>query len=262
MNGAGFYDLDGTVYRWQLFSVWLLGMVRSGLMPRIILDRAQKQYWAYRKREAPFKEFVDVQVRSYQDDERLKGIRIEDAQFVAEDVIRRRGKEVHVFTRELLRASQELGYQQAMISGSPTEIVQAFAKSYGVSLYFGTEHPSEGRVYTGGKPKEWVEDKGEAVRILADRHNLDLSRSFAIGDTTSDIGMFKEVGYPVCFNPTVGLLSVARANRWPVVIERKDVRLFLRSNKKGELREVELEDILPGRLAENLQIKLVAVRRG
>lgn len=257
-----YFDADGTWFRWQLFSEWIMGMVRAGLLPRLVLDSVRAEFLAYKNREAPFSEFVNRQIRAYQDHARLRGIRVADAKLVAEQVIRRKGKRVHVFTRELAAASRDLGYMCAVISGSPREVVEAFARVNGIGAWFGTEHPVRNGMYTGGKPKEWVADKGAAVRKLAKDNGLDLSASIAIGDTASDIGMFGAVRYPICFNPTIGLLTVARANRWPVVTEKKDAWLCYLPDEGGRLHEAGLAEILPPEIAENLGARLAAVRRG
>lgn len=56
--------------------------------------------------------------------------------------------------------------------------------------------------------------KARAVRAVAVRYELDLSRSFAYGDSASDIRMLAAVGNPCAVNAGFGLRRVARACGW------------------------------------------------
>lgn len=249
---AVFFDLDGTWYRWQLFYEWIVMAVREGLLPPIVLSRPQDSYKAYLDREGTFDEFVRETVRAYQDDGRLRGLRVEDARFVARKVVAAYGKRVHVFTRDLAAAAAEEGMLRVAISGSIHEIVEAFAAANDVPIFFGTEHPKEEGVFTGGNPHEWCREKGNVVRRVAAEHDIDLGRSVAIGDSPSDAQMLELVGFPICFNPTSDLLAIAKENEWPVVFEKKDVRMVF-TTRNGRLEEGGLDDALPGWIVSKLQ---------
>jgi phosphoserine phosphatase len=58
--------------------------------------------------------------------------------------------------------------------------------------------------------------KGHALQELAARHDLDLGRCYAYGDSTADRGMLECVGYPEAVNPSRGLTHAARKRGWPV----------------------------------------------
>jgi HAD superfamily hydrolase (TIGR01490 family) len=53
-----------------------------------------------------------------------------------------------------------------------------------------------------------------AVRGLAARYGIDLSRSYAYGDSVGDLQMLKAVGYGVAVNPTRRLARVAPERGW------------------------------------------------
>lgn len=253
---ATFFDLDGTWFRWQWFHEFIALAVELGVFQRIVLEKPKESLRAYMEREGPFVQWVNEQVSAYQDHGRMSGVRVLDVKFVAEELLRRKGKRVHVFPRELSAASNETGRHRAIISGSMIEAVAEFAKANGISIFLGTEHPHADGRFTGGKQKEWCMEKGNAVRKLAKEHALDIVNSVAIGDSSTDIEMFSLVEWPICFNPNIGLLTVARANGWPVVTERKDVILIQRPDDRGKLREVDLSDILPEPLAAVLEQRL------
>lgn len=256
LKSALILDLDGTYVRWQLFFYWIQEAVSQGILPSIVLTHAQAEYDAYRNRQGSFDKFIWAQISAYQNESRFKGIRLSDAECVAKKVVREKGNHVHVFTRTLHEAAVEAGMEVAAISGSIVQIVEAFCESRGIRMYLGTEHPHENGVFTGGKPFEWCLNKGEAALKLAEMHGLSLSESVAIGDTTSDIPMFERVLNPICFNPCARLLTIARARRWPVVWEKKDVRSYFRPDERGRLVEADLNEILPAPLADRVAEKL------
>lgn len=250
-------DVDGTKYRWQLFHDWIAGMVQYGFLPKFVLARAEEELQAYRDRQGSFKDFLDVQLEAYQGHERLKGIRVRDAQWVAKQVIAEKGRRVHVFVRELMEHARDLGFMIAFISGSPLEVVEALAAEDDVDIVFGTEHPREDGYYTGGDPKVWAMAKHEALDIIVKEYGADLSLSIAIGDSEGDIPVLERVAYPICFNPNETLYRAARAssNRWPVVIERKLVYVENWSKRKMR-KEAFLKEMLPEELGVALEARL------
>ena len=58
------------------------------------------------------------------------------------------------------------------------------------------------------------EAKLRAVRKLAARYGLDLSRSYAYGDSSGDLQMLEAVGNAVAVNPTWRLARTARKRGW------------------------------------------------
>jgi phosphoserine phosphatase len=63
--------------------------------------------------------------------------------------------------------------------------------------------------------------KLRAVRILAARHGLDLSRSYAYGDSASDSEMLEAVGRGIAVNPTPHLARAARKRGWKTCVWEK-----------------------------------------
>ena len=220
-KSAVFFDLDGTWYRWQLFDAWIAMCVELGVMKQIVIELSKPQRSAYKRRRGKFSDFIDVAVAAYQCENRLRGIRLSDARFAADKVIERDGDKTHVFTERLSQAARDLGVWRSVISGSPKEVVEAFAEAHGITEVFATEHPCGRTRYLGGKPSLWSTRKDEAILVSMLENHIDLSRSVAVGDSMSDVAMFEHVGYPICFNPERKLIEVAKENRWPVVFEKK-----------------------------------------
>jgi HAD superfamily hydrolase (TIGR01490 family) len=65
--------------------------------------------------------------------------------------------------------------------------------------------------------------KLRAVRALATRCSLDLSRSYAYGDSFGDLRMLESVGYSVAVNPTRRLAHTARQRGWQTCVWEKSI---------------------------------------
>jgi phosphoserine phosphatase len=253
-----FFDVDGSFRRWQLFMDWIEGMVEGGLFPNIVLERTRPSCEAFRNRQGSFASFVKEAIHAYSGEYRLKGIRISDAAFVADRVVRVHGLETHVFSRELSHAARENGFYRSFISGSPKVVLDPFARLHGFDpkLCFGTEHPHRGGFFTGAPPKTWYDRKSKAVDVLCRSFNLELNQSVAIGDSESDADMLERVGYPICIHPNKVLSKIARERGWPVVMEKKDEIAIFRLNPGRGLRGASLKSVLPPALFRSMEQRI------
>lgn len=249
LRPASVFDLDGTWLRWQMFDEWIKEMIRLGLFPEIVYAMAKKERMAYQNREGAFGDWVKKQVEAYSP--YMKGVSVSEVKFAAHQTIADKAKRVHVFTRELARASKAANYRRAIISGSPTALVEAFSEVNGINIFLGTDHEEKDGVYTGVTAKEWVNDKAEGLNHLAKLYGFDLSRSVAIGDGWSDHRMLELVGYPICFNPEHRLRQLALERGWLVVVEKKDA-LHVYVRRDGVTRFVEFAEYLPDLLGQLL----------
>jgi fatty acyl-CoA reductase len=59
-------------------------------------------------------------------------------------------------------------------------------------------------------------EKARRIRRFAEAHDLDLSESYAYGDSIADLPMLETVGYPQVVNPDKRLSAVAKKRGWPV----------------------------------------------
>ena len=70
--------------------------------------------------------------------------------------------------------------------------------------------------------------KKKAIDKFCKEYDIDLSKSFAYGDTTGDLTMFKNVGFPVAINPAMELIKKVKrdkelSEKIKIIVERKDV---------------------------------------
>ena len=55
--------------------------------------------------------------------------------------------------------------------------------------------------------------KADAVRAIAEQEGIDLATSYAYGDSTNDVAILSEVGFPCAINPDRRLRRLRR-RRW------------------------------------------------
>ncbi len=117
------------------------------------------------------------------------------------------------------RAHLDAGQRVWLVSAAPVELATIIAKRLGLTGALGTVSEIERGVYTGrlvGRPLHGPA-KAEAIKALAGRERLDLSRCAAYSDSANDIPMLSLVGDPCAVNPDTALRRHARDLGWRVV---------------------------------------------
>ena len=59
--------------------------------------------------------------------------------------------------------------------------------------------------------------KSRALIALAVTHDLDLTKSYAYGNTNADVPMLESVGNPRAINPQRRLAQIAQIHNWPIL---------------------------------------------
>ncbi len=92
------------------------------------------------------------------------------------------------------------------------------ARRLGLTGALGTVAESVRGVYTGRLVGGLLhgEAKAAAIRALAGREGLDLSRCTAYSDSANDLPMLSLVGHPNVVNPDAELRAEAKLHGWPV----------------------------------------------
>jgi HAD superfamily hydrolase (TIGR01490 family) len=120
--------------------------------------------------------------------------------------------------RELTRHYLEAGQRVWLVTATPIELAQIIARHLGLTGALGTVAETSGGVYTGRLVGGLLhgEAKAEAIRGLAEREGLDLTRCAAYSDSKNDLPMLSLVGHPNVVNPDPRLRKEARRRGWPV----------------------------------------------
>ncbi len=121
-------------------------------------------------------------------------------------------------TLGLAQGHLDAGEPVWLVTATPVELATVIARRLGLTGALGTvAEVADGR-YTGrleGSPLHGLA-KAEAVRALAEREGLDLTRCSAYSDSANDIPMLSAVGRPVAVNPDATLRAHARASEWRI----------------------------------------------
>ena len=134
-------------------------------------------------------------------------------------------------TRALAQQHLDDGQRVWLITATPVELASIIAKRLGLTGALGTVSEVEDGRYTGrlvGEPLHGPA-KAEAVRALAEREGLDLSRCAAYSDSANDVPMLSVVGRAVAVNPDTELRDHAKAHGWEI----RDFRTARKAAKVG-----------------------------
>ena len=125
-------------------------------------------------------------------------------------------------TRALAQLHLDEGQRVWLVTAAPIEIARTIARRLGLTGAMGTVAEHEDGVYTGRLVGDLLHGpaKAEAIKAIAAREGLDLSRCSAYSDSYNDLPMLSLVGHPCVINPDARLRAHARAAGWRVRDDR------------------------------------------
>jgi len=229
MKTAAFFDIDGTLYRDSLMIAHFKKLLKYEVLDQALWHTELKgKFEDWKKRRGDYDEYMIELAHVYIDS--LKGLERKQVEFITDQVITLSGDKVYMYTRDQIHWHKEQGHHVIFISGGPEYLVSRMAEKYGAHDFIGTKYLlDENDRYTGEVVQMWdAASKYKALTAFVDTYGLDLSQSFAYGDTNGDLSMFQMVKNPVAINPTRELLNNIRKDETlcesaKIIIERKDV---------------------------------------
>ncbi|EKY25816.1 HAD family hydrolase [Clostridium celatum] len=233
---AAFFDIDGTIYREGLITEVFKKIIKYDLVDEKRWHTYVKPaYINWDKRQGDYDTYLLKMVDVYI--EAIKGLDKYHIDYIARKVIEQKGDRVYTFSRERIKWHKDRGDIVIAISGSPIELVKEMSSKYNMDDYRGTIYKlDENNKYNGDIIPMWdSESKEKAILELCEKYDIDLSKSYAYGDTAGDFTMFKYVGIPYAMNPTRELISKILENeeiknKINIIVERKDVTYKLDIN--------------------------------
>ncbi len=216
-SGAAFFDVDNTVMQGASIFHLAVGLYkRKFFTTRELADAAWKQ--AY------------FRIAGVEDPEHVAQARNEALAFIAGHTVAElealadeifeesMAHRIWPGTRALTQMHLDEGQRVWLVTAAPIEIARVIARKLGLTGALGTVAENVDGVYTGRLVGEMLHGpaKAEAVRALAEREGLDLSRCSAYSDSSNDLPMLSTVGNPVAINPDATLRDHARAHGWQV----------------------------------------------
>lgn len=162
----------------------------------------------------------------------VKGKRVDEIVRLGEDIYDElMAEKIYSGTRAMAQTHLDAGQRVWLITATPVELAQLIAKRLGLTGALGTVAESQNGVYTGKLVGEAMhgQAKAAAIKAIAAREGLDLSRCSAYSDSSNDIPMLSLVGHPCAVNPDAQLKLYAKAHNWPI----KDFRTGRKAAKVG-----------------------------
>lgn len=259
------FDIDGTLFRWSFLIEIVERLVREGIISPAAYEPVRELKHRWRCREIPYTEYLMAIVHIVEG-KAMRTVTRRDLTDVARAIVDEHGRNVYVFTRELLQVARDAGYRTVAISGSVKEAVDLFAKLWGMDDVIATEleYDAEER-YTGKVFQTPVHDKALALQAYLRRLHEPVTLAIAVGDTNSDLSMLRMAEFPIAFNPESLLKEHARGHGITCVTERKDAITVLSApgtRGRGTPRffsEKSLINVLPREIGSELKAKLHAL---
>ncbi len=223
MKKVAFFDIDGTVFRSSLLIELVEALIEGGEFPPSVRDEYKASHEAWWQREGAYEDYIADVIRSFST--HMQGMHYGKLADVGRKVVEEQGKRVYRYTRDLIKDLKAKDYYIVAISQSPKTILDEFCASYGFDKVYGRMYELGPRDCFTGKVIDIsiIANKSLIVDRLLENGEYTLDGSVGVGDTEGDISLLERVETPVCFNPNLKLYTYAKAHKWPIVVERKDV---------------------------------------
>ena len=216
-TAAAFFDVDNTVMQGASIFHLARGLHRRKFFTtRDILSAAWKQ--AYFR-------IVGVEDPEHVAEARasalafIKGHPVAELEALGEEIFdEAMAHRIWPGTRALAQLHLDQGQRVWLVTAAPVEIANIIARRLGLTGALGTVSEHVDGVYTGQLVGDLLHGpaKAEAVKALAEREGLDLSRCSAYSDSYNDLPMLSLVGDPCAINPDSKLRDHAKAQGWRI----------------------------------------------
>ncbi len=215
-RGAAFFDLDRTIISGSSVFAFGVAAYRAGMLANKDLARDALNALTFLIAGASDQKTEAVKNRVLG---AIAGVEVAELAELGDQIIPALEEDVRREARGLIDLHHAAGRDTYIVSASPVEIVDPFAKAIGMTGGIGTVAEVESGVYTGGlaEPFCYGRGKADAVRKLASEIGYDLEISYAYTDSVGDLPMLEAVGHPVAVNPDRGLETIATQRGWPIV---------------------------------------------
>ena len=214
---AAFFDVDNTLMRGASIYHFARGLAARKMFGPKDLVRLTLGQLAFRLRGAENADHIDAAREAAL--AFVAGHRVDDVVALGEEIYDdTMADRIWEGARELTRQHLAAGQRVWLVTATPVELANILAHRLGLTGALGTVAETSDGVYTGQLVGGLLhgDAKAAAVRALAEREGLDLSRSSAYSDSSNDLPMLELVGHPNVVNPDGDLLRQARSRNWPV----------------------------------------------
>jgi HAD superfamily hydrolase (TIGR01490 family) len=216
-TAAAFFDVDNTLMRGASIYYFARGLAaRKMFGPRDLTRLAWSQV-AFRLRGIENADHIDAAREAAL--AFVAGQRVDDIVGLGEEIYEETmADRIWTGAKELTQQHLQAGQRVWLVTATPVELASILAKRLGLTGALGTVAETADGLYTGRLVGGLLhgQAKAAAIKALAEREGLDLSRCSAYSDSANDLPMLELVGYPSVVNPDACLLREARSRHWPV----------------------------------------------
>jgi HAD superfamily hydrolase (TIGR01490 family) len=223
------FDIDGTLYRWQLYHELVQELAFAGVFPQTAFHELNERWNKWRGGAMPFDDYERFVVQTMM--KNLPLIPLTTFEAACDKVVEQSQHKTHHFPRQLLKELKSKDYTIIAITGSQQELIERFGAHYGFDIVVGAIFERKDGRFTGTIERPTIGKKPDILKELAAEQHLTWEDSYAIGDSDGDASLLELVEHPIAFNPSAGLLARAKKDGWPVVVERKNVAYRLEKSR-------------------------------
>ncbi|RCG30364.1 HAD-IB family hydrolase [Sphaerisporangium album] len=216
-TAAAFFDVDNTMMRGASIYHFARGLASRGLFTTSDLLKFAIGQALFRVRGNENPEHIARAKETAL--AFVVGLKVEDVVRLGEEIYDEvMADRIWAGTRALAQSHLDRGQRVWLVTATPVELSRVIAQRLGLTGALGTVAETENGVYTGRLVGDLLHGpaKAEAVKALARREGLDLSRCTAYSDSANDLPLLRLVGHPCAINPDSELLEHARKNDWTV----------------------------------------------
>ncbi|GAA5074958.1 HAD superfamily hydrolase (TIGR01490 family) [Thermocatellispora tengchongensis] len=216
-TAAAFFDVDNTMMRGASIYHFARGLAARGLFTTKDLLRFAIGQAVFRVRgnENPdhITEAKETALAF------VAGLKVADVVTLGEEIYDEvMADRIWAPTRALAQSHLDAGRRVWLVTATPIELADVIARRLSLTGALGTVAETENGVYTGRLVGDLLHGpaKAEAVRALARREGLDLSRCYAYSDSANDLPLLSLVGHAHAINPDSELRDHARTHGWEI----------------------------------------------
>ncbi len=225
---AAFFDIDGTIFRNSLLIEHFKKLIKYELVDISQYEQKVKEsFKLWDERKGDYDAYLLDLTDTYK--EAIKGLSLLYNDFISDQVVELKGNKLYKYSRERIKWHQDQGHKVIFISGSPDFLVGRMAKKLKADDFIGSTYHTCDNKLTGCIDPMWdTPNKIKSINHFCEKYDIDLTKSYAYGDTNGDYGMLSLVGNPIAINPSRELIVNIKNNKklidsCQIIVERKDV---------------------------------------
>lgn len=211
---AAFFDVDNTLIPGQSIEIRFVRYLwkHGFLSKRVLIDSGL--YLLFNFLEFSLRPLRERKI--YLTNKRPEGIEPLANWFVRSEICPR----LSLKGTAALTQHQQAGHHVALVSGTPEFLIKPLADFLGITHVLAAKLETDENGYTCRVqyPYPYGEGKRRLLLTFAETHDIDLTQSYAYGDSPGDIQALESVGHPLVVNPIRGMARIARQHRWPITL--------------------------------------------